>query len=215
MPFQKHRALLAMAATLLLPLTASSARAQTGNPSRPSTKGCKWERATDKTAGLAAWVERCDYGDRKIHLYFNGHALLEKYSDAAAPDTVIEAFELLPNESAEAGVRRVYLAHTEKADAARCVIAPYKLGKAQTGSVRYAFVPNAAYAKELKAKADPMDIAEPPCGPWGIEDDGRQYFQVWPTSAARRVLFVRVGQDDPLFDEMTLQLLSPAPAKPK
>lgn len=215
MPSRKQRTFVALAAALALTSLASVAGAQSGNPSRAAIKGCKWEHASDRTAGLAAWVQRCDYGDRKIHLYFKGHALLQQYSDAATPDTLIETFELLPNESAEAGARRVYLAHAKKIDAGRCVIAPYKLGKTQAGSVRYAFVPNATYAKEVKAKADPMDMPDPPCGDWGIAVDGQQYFQVWPTSSARRLLFVRLGQDEALFDEMTLELLTPAATKSK
>ena len=37
--------------------------------------------------------------------------------------------------------------------------------------------------------------------------DGIRYFQVWPSSKVRKVLFVRVGQEAPLFDERTLQLI--------
>ena len=35
-------------------------------PSRPADKGCKWEKLSDQKLGLEAWVERCDYGGRKI-----------------------------------------------------------------------------------------------------------------------------------------------------
>ena len=65
-------------------------------------------------------------------------------------------------------------------------------------------MPNAAYQKELDAKADPNEVGDPPCGDWGDTPDGIQYFEAQP--AARKVLFVRVGQDEPLFDERTLRL---------
>ncbi|HVT03759.1 MAG TPA: hypothetical protein VHL58_10355 [Thermoanaerobaculia bacterium] len=71
---------------------------------------------------------------------------------------------------------------------------------------RYTFVPDAAYAKELKAKADPNEIPDPACGDWGDQPDGVQYFEAQPATGARSVLFVRVGQDEPLFDEKTLRL---------
>lgn len=186
-----------------------TALAQTGVPSRTAQKGCTWERAADKTAGFAAWVERCDFGGRKIHLYIKGNALLQQYSDGGAqPDTLIESFALRPAEAVNAGLRRVYLAHTAKAISDRCVLAPYTLGKAPSDAKRFAFVPTATYAKSLKAKQDPNDIPEPPCGDWGIAPDGEQFFEVWPASTVRRVLFVRTGQDTPLFDEMTLQLIA-------
>lgn len=191
--------------------------APTSKPSRAPDKGCTWERVADKSAGFAAWVERCDYGNRKIQLYIKGNALLQQYSDGGAtPDTLIESFPLLPDESADAGVRRVYLAHTAKSLSDKCVIAPYTMGKAPAGMKRFTFVPNAAYDKALKAKQNPNEVPEPPCGDWGIAPDGEQYFAAWPAGGVRRVLFVRVGQDTPLFDVMTLQLLPPsAPAKPK
>ncbi|WP_322418997.1 hypothetical protein [Mesorhizobium huakuii] len=72
------------------------------------------------------------------------------------------------------------------------------------GVKRYTFSPDAAYAKGLKAKADPNEVPEPPCGDWGEMPDGIQYFEV---PAGRKVLFVRVGQDEPLFDEQTLRVL--------
>ena len=53
-------------------------------------------------------------------------------------------------------------------------------------------------------KADPNEVGDPPCGEWGDAPDGIQYFEVQP--GERRVLFVRVGQDEPLFDEKTLRL---------
>ena len=191
--------------------TAHKAQAQTGNPSRAASKGCKWERASDQRAGLAAWVERCDYGDRKIHFFIKGNALFQQYSDGGTPDALIEVFDLEPNESAQAGVQRVYLAKTPKAESARCVIAAYTAGKAGAGAARYTFVPNAAYAKQLNATDTSGDIPEPPCGEWGTAPDGQQFFQAWPTGKVRKILFVRIGQDEPLYDEMTLQLL-PTPA---
>ena len=69
---------------------ARSAFAQTGAPSRAPEQGCVWERASDKGAGFAAWVERCDFGTRKIHLYIKGNALLQQYSDGGATaDTMV------------------------------------------------------------------------------------------------------------------------------
>ncbi|MEP6833717.1 MAG: hypothetical protein ABJB74_09990 [Gemmatimonas sp.] len=208
-------ALFVLLTPITVALSTSELFGQSGQPSRQAVKGCVWERASDKTAGYATWVQRCDFGNRKIHLFFKGNALMQQYSDGgASADTLVESFELQSGEAADAGVRRVYLAHTKKADSDRCVLAPYTLGKTPPGSKRYTFVPNAAYEKELKKKQNPNEVPEPPCGDWGIAPDGQQYFQVWPTG--KRLLFVRVGQDEALFDEMTMRLLAPpAAAKPR
>ena len=121
---------------------------------------------------------------------------------------MVDVLDLLPGETPEAGVSRIFRARTDKALAARCVRVAYRGSKAPTGVKRYTFMPNAAYAKELKANANPNDVGDPPCGDWGDSPDGIQYFETWPASTVRKVLFVRVGQDEPLFDEKTLRLIA-------
>ena len=179
-----------------------------GTPSRPPSRDCAWEERADATVGLAAWVERCDYGFRKIDFVFVGKALAIRYSDGGAPDPLVEVLDMRAGETAEASVKRHYTEHTGKTVSARCVMAPYRGTKPRSGAKRYTFAPNAAYARELKAKADPNEVGDPPCGDWGITSDGIQYYEVHPASKALKVLFVRVGQDVPLFDEQTLRLIA-------
>lgn len=187
------------------PLVASAKDA----PSRPADKGCKWEKLSDANVGLDVWVERCDYGFRKIDFLFQGKSLAMRYSDGGKPDPLIDVIDLLPGETIEAGLKRIFAAKTDPKVAKRCVLAPYKGEgeKVPTGVKRFTFVPDARYQKELNKKADPGDIGDPPCGDWGDAPDGIQYFETQPASGSGRVLFVRAGQDTPLFDENTLKIL--------
>ncbi|MCA0047520.1 hypothetical protein LB577_11245 [Mesorhizobium sp. B283B1A] len=183
---------------------ADVARADEPSPSRPPIDKCVWERLADKTIGLAAWAQRCDFGFRQIHFEFAGNALAIKYSDGGAADPLVEVFDIKPGETAEAALQRLFLEKTDKAVSDRCVLMPYTEVAVPAGLKRYTFSPNAAYAKELKALVDPNEVPEPPCGEWGEMPDGIQYFEV---PAGRKVLFVRAGQDEPLFDEQTLRVL--------
>ncbi|MBZ9694167.1 MULTISPECIES: hypothetical protein [unclassified Mesorhizobium] len=184
----------------------AGARAEEPVPSRPPIDKCVWEKLADKAIGLAAWAQRCDFGFRQIHFEFVGNALAIKYSDGGAPDPLVEMFDIQPGETAEAAMRRLFLEKTDKAVNARCVLAPYTEGTVPAGVKRYTFSPDAAYAKELKAQADPDEVPEPPCGDWGEMPDSIQYFEV-PAGEGHKLLFVRVGQDEPLFDEQTLRVL--------
>ncbi|MFI5197004.1 MAG: hypothetical protein ACHQJD_00140 [Thermoanaerobaculia bacterium] len=188
---------------------AHAAGAPRGGPSRVPIKGCAWEKLSDAKVGLEAWVERCDFGFRKIDLLFVGSSLSVRYSDGGGLEPLVDVLDLLPDETPEAGVERLFAARTEKGLVNRCVMAAYRDTKARSGVKRFTFVPNAAYQKELDAKADPNEVPDPPCGGWGTTPDGIQYFEAQPASGARKVLFVRVGQDEPLFDEKTLRLLPP------
>jgi len=193
-------------AVVLLAL-ALPAAAQSGGPSRPPVKGCAWEKIADTEVGLEAWVQRCDFGSRKIHFLFKDRALAVQFSDGDGPDPLVEVFDRLPGESAQAGVKRVFAAHTEAALAARCSLTSYRGAKEPAGVRRYTFIPRSAYRKELDKKANPNEVGDPPCGDWGTAPDGIQYFELRPADKARKLLFVRVGQDQPLFDERTLKPL--------
>ena len=128
-------------------------------PSRLASKGCKWEAASG--AGLRAWVERCDYRDRKIDLFFKGHQLMQRYSDGDAPEALVDVLDMLPNETQSAAMTRVFASHTDAKTRAKCVLAPYKDGgKPPAGAQFYTFAPNAAYAKTL-AKNKSTDIPDP------------------------------------------------------
>jgi hypothetical protein len=198
--------LLCGAASLLL--LANPAWAKKDAPSRAAIEGCKWEKLSNANAGLDAWVQRCDFGFRKIDLFWKGNAIMIRYSDGGDPSALVEVLDLKAGESIEAGIRRIFAEHTDdKTLVKQCVLAPYTAEKPPAGVKRYTFVANAALQKELDKKAEPGDIPDPACGEWGDAPDGIQYFEAQPASGARKVLFVRVGQDEPLFDEKTLRLL--------
>jgi hypothetical protein len=193
---------------------AQAAIAHDSKPSRPAEKGCAWEKFSDAKFGLDAWLQRCDFGKRKIDFVVRDHALAQRYSDSgdAAPELVIAVFDLLPAETPEHGIQRLFAARTEKKLVAQCVLTAYPGSSKGLGGVtppgvqRYTFQPNAALKKALKAKADPNDVPEAACGAWGDDPDGVQYFEAQPASGVQKVMFVRLGQDEPLFDEATLRL---------
>ncbi|WP_185975160.1 hypothetical protein [Mesorhizobium sp. WSM4310] len=159
----------------------------------------------DKTIGLAAWAHRCDFGFRQIHFEFAGNALSIKYSDGGAADPLVEVFDIKSGETAEAAVQRLFLEKTDKTVSARCVPAPYTEGTMPAGVKRCTSSPDAAYAKELKRLPTPIRSRSHPAATGAG----------WPTASSisrcrrvrgGRMLLVRVGQDEPLFDEQTLRV---------
>jgi hypothetical protein len=195
-----------------IPATATPALAQQAathdtKPSRAAEKGCAWEKFSDAKLGLDAWVQRCTYGKRKIEFVVVKNSLAQRWSDGGEPEPVVDVLDLKPGEAPEAGLRRLFAERTDKKLAAQCVLAPFhdKFLKTPAGVKRYTFVPNAAYAKVVKAKEVPGDMPDPACGDWGDMPDGIQYWEAQPQGGVAKVLFVRYGQDTPLFDEATLR----------
>jgi hypothetical protein len=194
-----------------IPLRAAgNAASRKGGPSRAAEKGCAWEKLSDPAVGLEAWVQHCDFGFRKIDLRFSGNSLAIHYSDGGGIDPLVDVYGLNAGESVDAGIDRLFREKTEKALAARCVRAPYRseFQKTPAGVERFTFVPDKAYEAELEAAGPPDGVPDPPCGDWGDAPDGIQYWEAQPGNGVRRVLFVRVGQDTPLYDEQTLRILS-------
>lgn len=191
-------------------LAAANVAAGKDAPSRAAQKGCTWEKINDATLGLDVWVQRCDFGFRKINIAAKGNALVLHNSDGGEDEKLIETFAVQADEKPEAAIQRVFAEHTADKDlVARCLVKPYKgYGSVPKGAKRYTVLPNAALKKELDAKQDPGDIPEPPCGDWGDMPDSVQYYEV--QDGASRIMIVRAGQDEPLFDEKTLHVLPAA-----
>jgi hypothetical protein len=208
LPLMRITGRLAPIAIVVLAVATAATAAVSDRPARAPEKGCRWEKFTSVTVGLEAWVQRCDFGFRRIDFLARGKTLAIRYSDGGEPDAVIDSFEISRGESAAAAVRRVFASHTERKLASRCVLAPFHGAVSPPPGVkRYTFVPDAKYQREVDAKRDPNEVGEPPCGEWGESPDGIQYFEAQSSRGARRILFVRIGQDTPLFDEQTLRIL--------
>ena len=191
-------------------LALSPATAQSPEPSRPAAEGCFWEHLSDAEAGLSAWVQRCDFGNYKVRFRFDGTTLVKYTSNGSEPSIAVEVLDMNDGETAQKAMRRLYDAHTDAQTASRCAIAPYTSIEPPAGVERYQFVADADYAAEPIENEDPNEAAGPLCGDWGSMALGAQYFEVQPQSPARKILFVRVGEHQPLFDEQTLQLLPAA-----
>ena len=117
-----------MALGFLLASLAVAAPPNAG-PSRAAEKGCVWEKLSDAKIGLEAWVQRCDFGFRKISFLFVGSSLAVRYSDGGAPEPLVDVHSLDQGETPEAGVKRFFAARTAKNLVARCVSEPIQVPK--------------------------------------------------------------------------------------
>ena len=90
-------------------------------PSRPAVEGCKWELLSDKTLGLDAWVQRCDFKGRKTYFDVKGESLVMHYSDGSDVERAIDVIDIKPGEKADAAMTRFFRAHTPKKIADRWV----------------------------------------------------------------------------------------------
>lgn len=202
---------LALGWALLLP---NPACARPDKPSRPAEAGCRWLQRVHAASGLAVWTERCLAGQNgMVEMVFQGNQLVERFADGAIVWPGIEILDLLPGETVEAGLQRIFNQRTPQTLARRCKLVGNP-GSAliayapPAGAVLYTFIPDAAYQAELDAARND-DVPEPPCGELGVLPDATAYLLGWPHGPVRKLLFVKIGQEQPMFDEKTLKWRQP------
>lgn len=192
-------ALTALGAALL----SSTVLAAEGEPSRAPLEGCAWEQISDAGTGMTAWVQSCDFGDgRTLGYAFDGNRLVQKSSDFEELVPVAEVFDIKAGETATDALKRVYAELTEPGIAKRCVLKQETETELPAGIARYSFVADAELQKELDATTVEGDIPETRCGPYGMTYESVRHFQT--IEGADKLVFLDLGQDDPLFDDMTL-----------
>ena len=121
----------------------------------PPIDKCVWERLTDKNVGLAAWVQRCDFGFRQIissSRQRSGHQI-QRWRRR----THLSSWLTSARRTAEAALQQLFLEKTDKAVSARYVLTPTRREPYPRAS-NATHQPRRRHAKELEALADPNEI---------------------------------------------------------
>ena len=168
----------------------------TYQPVRKPYDGFRWEHISG--AGLDFWAQASDHlrivTDSSLPgaVLVNGaglrlDTLLRVFqSNGASSDSLIALLRRQPgwDESQTAGLKEI--------------TSPWK------GRRRYVIVPAGAYGDSIDAQMM-MTPVPSTCSGWGIGNSGMRYFETFAKSPGR-ILFVNIGQEQPLFDEASIKL---------
>lgn len=183
--------LAAAACTLLAACTSGTYQSD-----RKPYDGFRWEHISG--AGLDFWAQTSDrlriVTDSSLPgaVLVNGaglrlDTLLRVFqSNGALPDSLIVLLRRQPgwDESQTAGLKEI--------------TSPWK------GRRRYVIVPAGAYGDSIDAQMM-MTPVPSTCSGWGIGNSGMRYFETFAESPGR-ILFVNIGQEQPIFDEASIKL---------
>ena len=192
----------------LLCLIASAA----GAASRDPEPGCAWRPFESKELGIRLLVADCTDPSAK-YVFGAKDGWLEQHRPA--DDTtygsprVVRVLSKPADQPIEAAIRAQFIATlTDKKAQASCKVAPAKDTAVKGGGKQvFELVPTGAYEKKIlrELKKEPRDFG---CGDYG-KGQSTVYFEYHPAESKTRFIWVDAGQDTPLFDENSIEFISP------
>jgi hypothetical protein len=196
---------------IALALLAANA-ANAAQPSRPPEQGfgCAWQSFESAELGIRLLVQNCT--DPKIHYEFSAKdGWLEQHrpSDPVTfgPSQIIRVLTKPADQKIEDAIARQFIATLADPEAkASCKVRPFKNPEVKgAGKLLFTIVPTGAYAKKIdkKLQEEPGDFG---CGEYGA-GQSTAYFEYHPAETKTRFLYVDTGQDEPLFDQASIEFL--------
>jgi hypothetical protein len=191
-------------------LTACGAGA--AEPSRPPEQGfgCVWKPFESKELGIRLLVQDCT--DPKIHYEFSAKdGWLEEHrpSDPVTygPSQIVRVLTKPADQKIEDAIAQQFIATlTDPAAKASCKVHPFKNAEVKgKGKLLFTIMPSGAYAKKIdkELQQEPRDFG---CGDYGA-GQSTTYFEYHPGETKTKFLWVNTGQDEPLFDQASIEFL--------
>jgi len=194
----------------LLCLIALAAHA--AQPSRPTEQGfgCVWKPFESRELGIRLLVQDCT--DPSLHYEFSvKDGWLEEHrpSDPVTfgPSQIIRVFSKPAIQPIEAAIQQQFIATlTDKDAKTSCRVRPFKNAEVKgTGKQLFTIMPTGTYARKIdkELKQEPRDFG---CGEFGA-GQSTAYFEYHPEESKTKFLYVDTGQDEPLFDQASIEFL--------
>jgi hypothetical protein len=178
-------------------------------PSRAPDPGCRWENFASPSLGIRLFVANC--ADPRMHYVFSAKDdWLEQHRPS--DDTIFGSHQIIrvlrkpAEQPIEAAIHQQFITTLPgRAARASCRIAPAKeTGVRGPGKVLFEIVPSGAYARQIarQLKEEPRDFG---CGDYG-KGQANRYFEYHPAQSKTTYLWVDAGQDEPLFDQNSIEI---------
>jgi len=194
----------------LLSVMALSAYA--AQPSRPPEEGfgCVWQPFESRELGIRLLVQNCT--DPSMHYEFSAKdGWLEEHrpSDPVTfgPAQIVRLLTKPADQPIAAAIQQQFVATlTDPAAKASCRVGPFKNAEVKAnGKQLFTIMPTGAYAKKIdrELQKEPRDFG---CGEFG-GGQSTAYFEYHPGESKTKFLYVDTGQDEPLFDQDSIEII--------
>jgi hypothetical protein len=181
-------------------------------PSRPPEQGfgCTWQPFESKELGLRLLVQHCT--DPRLHYEFSvKDGWLEQHRPADDRTfngpKIIRVLTKPTDQTIQEAITRQFIATlTDKEARASCKVRAFENAEVKgSGKLLFTIMPTGAYARKIDEdlQDEPRDFG---CGDYG-GGQSTTYFEYHPGESATKFLWVDTSQDEPLFDQDSIEFL--------
>ena len=177
--------------------------------SRASWQGCEWKRFESAALGVRLLVQDCAAANQHYVFSAKGDWLeMHRPSDDRTFNgpRVLKVFAKPADQPIEEAIRLSVVQQLGPEARESCQVrAAENIDAKGPGKAFYEIVPTGAYEQKIMAelRQGPRDFG---CGPYG-KGQSQTYFEYHPGETTTKYLFVVYGQDEPLFDENSIEFI--------
>ena len=187
--------------------------ANAAEPSRPPDKdfGCSWKPFETRELGIRLLIQDCTAPS--MHYEFSvkdGWVEEHRPSDPVTygPARIIRVLSKPADQPIATAIQEQFIATLTDGDAkASCKVRPLKTPQvSRKGKQLFTLMPTGTYAKQIQKELqqEPRDFG---CGDYGA-GQSLNYFEYHPDESTTKFLYVDSGQDLPLFDQDSIEILA-------
>lgn len=179
---------------------------------RQAEKDCKWEDFSASNLGISIMVQNCNWKEMSPIFLESKNAIIqipEKLKNSKKDYyKVIEVYKKKENEDFEEVINKQFISKLSRVEKNHCSAKQSYFILDDKSKVNFVIEPDTVLSERILQQTSEGQIPRDPCGEYGISGNGFiRYFEYHPEESKTKYIFVRVGQDAPLFDEKTIRFL--------
>ncbi len=175
--------------------------------SREPGAGCVWNKIQSGSGELSFLSQKCLWEGLIAEVKETGlNTFVIGYNDGAMSDPIIELL-VKPSEVEEVlFLKNHYISQLPDYQREHCVVIPVTQGTPEN-ILRFIIGPDEEYSAKIQLEVEEEQISEDPCGTFGFVSGGlMQYFEFHPLESNEKYLFLKIGEDFPIFDEQSFRI---------
>lgn len=176
-------------------------------------KNCTWKDFNAKSLGLYIMIQDCKWKEMSPIFTESGNAIIqtpEKFKGSKNGGyKVIEVYKKKETDEFEEVINKQFISKLSRAQKNHCIAKQSYFILDDKSKINYVIEPDNALQEKILQETPEGQIPKDPCGEYGISGNGFiRYFEYHPEESKTKFVFVRVGQDAPLFDEKNIKFIS-------